>query len=42
VVVPPDSSSIAPLGCDVVFEDLGHLSLLLSPRVADAVVGALK
>jgi triacylglycerol esterase/lipase EstA (alpha/beta hydrolase family) len=42
VVVPPESSSIAPLGCDRVFDDLGHLSLLLSPRVADAVIEALR
>jgi triacylglycerol lipase len=38
VVVPADSSSVAPNGTDCVFEDLGHLSMLLSTRVADRIV----
>lgn len=41
IVVPPESSSIAPAGEDLVFDDLGHLSLLLSPRVVDAVAHRL-
>jgi triacylglycerol esterase/lipase EstA (alpha/beta hydrolase family) len=41
VVVPADSASIAPAGEDRVFDDLGHLSLLLSPRVLDAVAERL-
>jgi triacylglycerol esterase/lipase EstA (alpha/beta hydrolase family) len=41
IVVPPESASIAPAGEDRVFDDLGHLSLLLSPRVVDAVVERL-
>jgi len=39
---PPESSSIAPAGEDCVFEDLGHLSLLLSPRVLDTVAQRLR
>jgi triacylglycerol lipase len=42
VVIPPDSSSVVPAGTDRVFEDLGHLTMLLSPRVVDAVVEALQ
>jgi triacylglycerol esterase/lipase EstA (alpha/beta hydrolase family) len=42
IVVPPESASIAPAGEDRVFDDLGHLSLLLSPRVLDAVEERLK
>jgi triacylglycerol esterase/lipase EstA (alpha/beta hydrolase family) len=38
VVVPADSSSVEPAGTDCVFEDLGHLSMLLSTRVADRIV----
>lgn len=41
VIEPPESSSVAPLGVDCVFDDLGHLSLLLSPRVLDAVAARL-
>jgi triacylglycerol esterase/lipase EstA (alpha/beta hydrolase family) len=42
VVIPPDSSSVAPAGIDRVFEDLGHLTMLLSPRVVDAITEALR
>jgi triacylglycerol esterase/lipase EstA (alpha/beta hydrolase family) len=42
LVVPPESASIAPAGVDRAFDDLGHLSLLLSPRVLDAVVEQLQ
>jgi len=41
VVVPPESSSIEPAGEDRVFDDLGHLSLLLSPRVLGCVAERL-
>jgi pimeloyl-ACP methyl ester carboxylesterase len=41
IIEPPESSSIAPVGEDRVFENLGHLSLLLSPRVLDAVAERL-
>jgi triacylglycerol esterase/lipase EstA (alpha/beta hydrolase family) len=41
MIVPPESASIAPSGADRAFDDLGHLSLLLSPRVLDAVVEQL-
>ncbi|MSP60945.1 MAG: hypothetical protein EXR72_11490 [Myxococcales bacterium] len=39
LVIPADS---ARLGEDVVFDDLGHLGLLVSPRVADAVADRLR
>lgn len=42
IIEPPESSSIAPAGEDRVFDDLGHLSLLLSPRVLDTVAERLK
>ena len=42
IIEPPESSSIAPDGEDRVFDDLGHLSLLLSPRVLDTVAERLK
>jgi triacylglycerol esterase/lipase EstA (alpha/beta hydrolase family) len=42
IIEPPESSSIAPIGEDRVFEDLGHLSLLLSPRVLDTVAACLE
>jgi hypothetical protein len=42
VIIPADSSSIAPDGEDLIFEDLGHLSLLISPRVIDHVAARLK
>jgi pimeloyl-ACP methyl ester carboxylesterase len=38
VVVPAESSSVVPDGTDCVFDDLGHLSMLLSKKVADSVV----
>jgi triacylglycerol esterase/lipase EstA (alpha/beta hydrolase family) len=41
IIEPPESSSIAPAGEDRVFDNLGHLSLLLSPRVLDAVAERL-
>ena len=41
VVVPPESSSVLPHGADEVFDDLGHLSMLLSPRVASAIARRL-
>jgi pimeloyl-ACP methyl ester carboxylesterase len=41
VVEPPESASIAPVGEDCVFEDIGHLALLLSRRVRDAVAERL-
>jgi triacylglycerol esterase/lipase EstA (alpha/beta hydrolase family) len=41
IVVPPESSSLAPAGEDRVFDDLGHLSMLLSPRVIDVVAERL-
>jgi pimeloyl-ACP methyl ester carboxylesterase len=40
LVVPPESSRLD--GAEVVMEDLGHISLLLSPRVADVVAAALE
>jgi pimeloyl-ACP methyl ester carboxylesterase len=42
IIEPPESSSIAPAGEDRVFDDLGHLSLLLSSRVIDTVAERLK
>jgi triacylglycerol esterase/lipase EstA (alpha/beta hydrolase family) len=42
IIEPPESSSIAPAGEDRVFDDLGHLSLLLSTRVIDAIVERLR
>jgi pimeloyl-ACP methyl ester carboxylesterase len=41
IIEPPESASIAPAGEDRVFDDLGHLSLLLSPRVLDTVAERL-
>jgi triacylglycerol esterase/lipase EstA (alpha/beta hydrolase family) len=41
IIEPPESASIAPAGDDLVFDDLGHLSLLLSPRVLDKVAERL-
>ena len=41
MVVPAESSRIGPLGEDLIFEDLGHLALLISPRVAHAVAKKL-
>jgi pimeloyl-ACP methyl ester carboxylesterase len=42
IIEPPESASVAPVGDDRVFDDLGHLSLLLSPRVLDTVAERLK
>jgi triacylglycerol esterase/lipase EstA (alpha/beta hydrolase family) len=42
IIEPPESASLAPAGEDRVFDDLGHLSLLLSPRVIDAVAERLR
>jgi pimeloyl-ACP methyl ester carboxylesterase len=42
VVQPAESASIAPAGTDEVFDDLGHLSLVLSPRVVAAVDARLR
>jgi len=42
MVLPPESASVAPSGVDRAFDDLGHLSLLVSPRVLDAVVAELQ
>ncbi len=42
IIQPPESSSIAPAGVDEVFDDLGHLSLIISPRVADVVDARLR
>ena len=42
VIQPPESSSIAPAGSDEVFDDLGHLSLVLSPRVVDVIDARLR
>ena len=42
VIQPPESSSIAPAGTDEVFDDLGHLSLVLSPRVVDVIDARLR
>ncbi|MDB4970010.1 MAG: lipase [Myxococcales bacterium] len=42
IIEPPESASIAPVGEDRVFENLGHLSLLLSPRVLDCVADRLR
>ena len=39
VIVPPENASLGE--GDVVFEDLGHMALLLSPRVADVVAARL-
>jgi pimeloyl-ACP methyl ester carboxylesterase len=41
IIEPPESSSVVPVGEDRVFENLGHLSLLLSPRVLDCVADRL-
>jgi pimeloyl-ACP methyl ester carboxylesterase len=41
IIEPPESSSIAPVGEDRIFDDLGHLSLLMSPRVLDCIAERL-
>lgn len=42
MIEPPESASLHEAGCDRVFDDLGHLSLLLSPRVFDVVADRLQ
>jgi triacylglycerol esterase/lipase EstA (alpha/beta hydrolase family) len=42
VVQPPESASIVPAGSDEVFSNLGHLSLVLSPRVVDVIDNRLR
>jgi len=42
VVQPPESASIAPAGADEIFDDLGHLSLILSPRVVSVIDARLR
>ena len=42
IVQPSESSSIAPAGADEVFDDLGHLSLTLSPRVVEVIDARLR
>jgi triacylglycerol esterase/lipase EstA (alpha/beta hydrolase family) len=42
IVQPPDSASIAPAGDDEIFDDLGHLSLVLSPRVVEVIDARLR
>src|SRR5262249_57805683 len=39
VIVPPENAALSV--DDVIFEDLGHMALLLSPRVADVVASLL-
>ena len=41
MIVPAEAASIEPLGKDAIVENCGHLSLLLSSRVAELVAGAL-
>jgi hypothetical protein len=41
VIVPPGFASLGVSGDNVVFDTLGHMSLLLSPRVADVVAERL-
>jgi len=41
VIVPPESARAFGAGDEVVFDDLGHMALLWSPRVADAVAARL-
>src|SRR5262249_15608490 len=38
---PPESASVVPVGEDRVFDDIGHLSLLVSRRVLDCVAERL-
>jgi pimeloyl-ACP methyl ester carboxylesterase len=42
IIEPPESASIVPAGEDRVFDDLGHLSLLMSSRVLDTVAERLQ
>ncbi len=42
VIQPPESASISPAGADEIFDDLGHLSLVLSPRVVDIIDARLR
>lgn len=41
IVVPPGNARLHGAGDEVEFGDLGHMALLLSPRVADAVAARL-
>lgn len=41
IILPQASSSLAPAGEDLVFDDLGHLSLLASRRVVAAIAARL-
>jgi triacylglycerol esterase/lipase EstA (alpha/beta hydrolase family) len=41
LIVPADSSRIGPFGEDVIIDDHGHLALLTSQKVADAVAARL-
>jgi len=41
VIILPAESSLCPFGDGHIFDNLGHISLLLSPRVFSAVGGAL-
>jgi pimeloyl-ACP methyl ester carboxylesterase len=41
VIIPADASSIAPAGEDHVFDDMGHLTMLLSRRVVDVIARRL-
>ncbi len=41
IVVPPESASVAGVGTDVVLDDLGHLGMLLSRRVVDAILATI-
>jgi triacylglycerol esterase/lipase EstA (alpha/beta hydrolase family) len=42
IVQPPESASISPAGADEVFDDLGHLSLVVSPRVVEVIDARLR
>jgi triacylglycerol esterase/lipase EstA (alpha/beta hydrolase family) len=42
IIVPPESSAISPAGEDCIFDDLGHLTLVVSPRVIDLVAERLR
>jgi triacylglycerol esterase/lipase EstA (alpha/beta hydrolase family) len=41
IVSPPESASVAPVGTDFVFEDIGHLAMIFSPRVVRIVADQL-
>jgi pimeloyl-ACP methyl ester carboxylesterase len=42
IVQPTESASIQPGGTDEIFDDLGHLSLVLSPRVMSVIDARLR